>query len=1456
MSSQSSQSPRSSQTPRPSTRGRGRARVLVIDDQPRTAELLARVAPELEILMVRSRAGGEARPHARSWREAAPLLEGRRPPDVVVLDLRFDLPDEELLPDERPLGESAAARRLRRERRDRQGLFILERLRRRRPEVAVLLTTAYEEIPFEQEALELKADAFTYAAAEEESGSGHLLVSRLRRILEERAAPQRTGRFFWGASAAMRELRRKVSALAPTPMPLLVTGPTGTGKSLLVRDVIHPLSGRAGAFVPFDCATVPEGLLQAALFGALRGSFTGAVADRPGVFEAASDGTLFLDEIENLAPDAQKMLLTALNDGTIRRLGSAAETPHTARVVAASNAALARRAAEGSFRSDLWMRLNPSLALELPPLSERREDLPELARLTAAAFWENPRHRRAIASLVRAAGGPDPEPAGAFALARVGAGGARVRRPGRLRAARKGVGGDAAASVAREPPPVRDDPGRLARGRRLRRPRRLAGARRIGADRARPAPALRPAHRGARLRAGGGDRGLRRPLHGPPARFDRRGLSPRARAIHAARALPGGGRRLRAHGGAHDGLGVSEGGARGAAALQQARPLRPRREVRRDRRDVILEAILGAVFFGGVLAQETAATPGAPAPVSGDCAADPATLAAEARALLGAVDAGAVPDAGTLRRARDLLRRARKGSSGAGLDLAAADLAFAAGDEEEGADLLAAAAERDPARLSPPELLLLARRAQARRRWREAIARYQDLGRALERGGEGADWIPGRVRELELEARADAIAPPAAGPPVEARLALADARRALASGRLQEARDRLRAALDLAPDYTEALLALGAVETRARRPAAAIRAYRGALAAEPDRIEALTALANLLWEEPDRRTKEESLRLLDRAASLRPDLRSLLRLSATRWAEFGDAPKALERLDRFLERASPQERADAAVLRDALSRRVRGAAEEPTPGVAPQEETASSLAVPEGPAAAAVDRWRKAQVYLERGVNEAGGDADAEALRLLAESERLDPAFAGAPELAASIYLREERWREAEDALRRAVRLDPSRVANHEQLARLLDRRPGRDAEALDAWRKAEAAGSTEALIRLARAAESAGSSREALRLYRRYGSEAPAGPGAEEAAASAARLEGDQREKIVAAGSVVALALAAALWLLGRRRFGLTFAEWLARDPAKAHEARPVVGRLRHEVLKHGGMLLSDAAARLEEGDAETRRATAQLLSARLYGESGARGLLAEADAALAQLHALARASGVRLNLRHRDPVFAWLLRGLEVLRRARRSLRRVAERPTRLWDAALARRLLRRAAACFAVSSGPELARTVDRAGVLPVRADALRALLAGVAEERGAPAPELELVGGLVEGGLPGVRISALDWETVWRNLFANALEEARRRGAESLRLGLCAEKRRDPVTGESRVRVVLADDLAGGIDSASLRERAAERGLGVVVELLRKSEGSVEVVPAPGSGFTKGIAIDLPAAEETA
>ncbi len=388
-------------------------RVLVVDDQPKTAEFLRRHAPDLVLL------GPSAeKTWAGSWPEAeAALARAGRIPDLVVLDLRFDISDEDLLPDRRPLGETVAGKRDRRDRRDRQGLFILERLRHRERDLPVVLTTAHEEIPFEDEARRLRADAFTYTVGEDET-TGEGLVRLVRRVLAERESPLSTGRFFWGRGGAMRDLRRRISSLAPTPLPLLLTGPTGSGKNFLVKEVIHPLSSRKGPLVSFDCATVPETLLQAALFGSVRGSYTGSVADRPGVFEAAAGGTLFLDEIENLSSDAQKALLTALNDGVVRRVGATSVLPHTARIVAASNVDLKKRVAEGLFRADLLMRLNPALALELPPLSARREDLEDLADDFAADFFSDPVHRQEIAAQARAAGGAEPDREDTFELAR------------------------------------------------------------------------------------------------------------------------------------------------------------------------------------------------------------------------------------------------------------------------------------------------------------------------------------------------------------------------------------------------------------------------------------------------------------------------------------------------------------------------------------------------------------------------------------------------------------------------------------------------------------------------------------------------------------------------------------------------------------------------------------------------------------------------------------------------------------------------------------------------------------------------------------------------------------------------------------------------------------------------------------------------------------------------------
>jgi signal transduction histidine kinase len=350
--------------------------------------------------------------------------------------------------------------------------------------------------------------------------------------------------------------------------------------------------------------------------------------------------------------------------------------------------------------------------------------------------------------------------------------------------------------------------------------------------------------------------------------------------------------------------------------------------------------------------------------------------------------------------------------------------------------------------------------------------------------------------------------------------------------------------------------------------------------------------------------------------------------------------------------------------------------------------------------------------------------------------------------------------------------------------------------------------------------------------------------------------LDAGRRRRDALFGAIGLVLAAAAAVAIRRRRSGLTFAQWLARDPARAADARPLVGRLRHEMLKHGGLLLSDGAARLEESDEAGRRATAELLVARLYGESGGRGLVAETEDVMAALRAMARERGARLNLRHRDPVFSWVVRGIGSLRRAERPLRRLARPgPVPRKSAGRAARHLRGAARRFAFASGTELERAVDRVAALPVRVDALQALLSRVAEEKRREEPRLERLGAIEETDrLPCVRMTAIDWETVWRNLFANALDAASARAPESPRLALAADMRRDPVTGEARLRLVLADDLPG-LAPGRIVASSPGKGLGVVEELVRRHGGSVEVTAPPAPGFTKGIALDLPAVEET-
>jgi two-component system response regulator AtoC len=184
-------------------------------------------------------------------------------------------------------------------------------------------------------------------------------------------------------SAAMRSALDVIAKVAPHTTTVLITGPSGTGKEVLARE-LHRLSPRAGhPFVAVNCAAIPESLLESELFGHVRGAFTGAVGDHKGLFEEAAGGTLFLDEVGELPTSLQAKLLRVLQDGEVRRVGDHAAHRVDARVVAATARDLEAGVADGTFREDLFYRLNV-IAVRLTPLAERPEDIPALVRALLA----------------------------------------------------------------------------------------------------------------------------------------------------------------------------------------------------------------------------------------------------------------------------------------------------------------------------------------------------------------------------------------------------------------------------------------------------------------------------------------------------------------------------------------------------------------------------------------------------------------------------------------------------------------------------------------------------------------------------------------------------------------------------------------------------------------------------------------------------------------------------------------------------------------------------------------------------------------------------------------------------------------------------------------------------------------------------------------------------------------
>jgi DNA-binding NtrC family response regulator len=289
------------------------------------------------------------------------------PPDVILLDMNFTR------------GKTDG----------REGLGILDKIRTRAWQVSVVLITAYGDIDLAVEATKKGAfdfvlkpwknakllatalSAYKYAQSLQQNKR---LKSTQRRLQDD--SYQEFEKLV-GRSPAMEQLRGTIARVGPTQANLLITGENGTGKELVARQVHQQSERREEVFLPVDLGALNENLFESELFGYVKGAFTDAREDKPGRFELANGGTVFLDEIGNLPPTLQSKLLTVLQSRRINRVGSANNIPVDFRLVAATNSDLEKMIEEGTFREDLYYRIN-TIEIRIPPLRERKEDIPEL----------------------------------------------------------------------------------------------------------------------------------------------------------------------------------------------------------------------------------------------------------------------------------------------------------------------------------------------------------------------------------------------------------------------------------------------------------------------------------------------------------------------------------------------------------------------------------------------------------------------------------------------------------------------------------------------------------------------------------------------------------------------------------------------------------------------------------------------------------------------------------------------------------------------------------------------------------------------------------------------------------------------------------------------------------------------------------------------------------------------
>jgi two-component system response regulator PilR (NtrC family) len=322
------------------------ARILVVDDERSMRELLA----------ITLQQGGYEVSLADCGRAAIEAI-GREDFDLVVTDLRM------------PNGD---------------GMSVLRAAREQSPHTVVLVVTAFASTETAVEAMKLGAyDYLTKPFKLEEIRLTIAKALERKRLQDENQALRRQLRQdrgfenFVGRSRGMLAVFEMIRKTADSSSTVMITGESGTGKELVARAIHHESGRHQGPFISVNCGAVPEGLMESELFGHVKGAFTGAVTSTAGLFSAASGGTLFLDEITEIPQSVQVKLLRAIQEREVRRVGDTRDVRVDVRLIAASNVNLGKAVAEGALRGDLFYRLNV-IPIHLPPLRERREDIPLL----------------------------------------------------------------------------------------------------------------------------------------------------------------------------------------------------------------------------------------------------------------------------------------------------------------------------------------------------------------------------------------------------------------------------------------------------------------------------------------------------------------------------------------------------------------------------------------------------------------------------------------------------------------------------------------------------------------------------------------------------------------------------------------------------------------------------------------------------------------------------------------------------------------------------------------------------------------------------------------------------------------------------------------------------------------------------------------------------------------------